>query len=76
MPFLFLTFTPIFRKGPLAEAVAPYLWFPVTSADIERSFSLAGLLDLKNRQRANKELRQAAVTMFCYGDVEQRFMMQ
>ena len=62
-----------FRSGPLAEAVKPYLWFPLTSAAVERSFSLAGLVDAKNRQKMGKGLRQAAVTMFCNGDVEQRF---
>ena len=38
-----------------------------------RSFSLAGLVDVKNRQRMGKDLREACVTMFCNGDVEERF---
>ena len=53
--------------------MAPYLWYPVTGAAIERSFSLAGLIDVKNRQRMGKDLREAYVTMFCNGDVEERF---
>ena len=59
--------------GPLAEAISPYFWYPVTSAAVERSFSLAGLVDAKNRQKMGKNLRQAAVTMFCNGDTEQQF---
>ena len=38
-----------------------------------RSFSLARLVDVKNRQRMGKDLREACVTMFCNGDVEERF---
>ena len=60
------------RPLVLREAVAPYLWYPVTGAAIERSFSLAGLVDVKNRQRMGKDLREACVTMFCNGDVEER----
>ena len=40
---------------------------------IERSFSLDGLVDVKNRQSMGKDLREACVTMFCNGDVEERF---
>ena len=61
------------RPPVLREAVAPYLWYPVIGAAIERSFSLAGLVDVKNRQRMGKDLREACVTMFCNGDVEERF---
>ena len=61
------------RSIVLSNAIEPYLWYPVTGAAIERSFSLAGLIDTKNRQRMGKDLRQAAVTMFCNGDVEGRF---
>ena len=61
------------RGGPLAEAVTPYLWCLVTSAAVERSFSLAGLIDAKNRQKMGKGLREAAVAMYCNGDLEQRF---
>ena len=38
-----------------------------------RSFSLAGLVDVKNRQRMGKDLREACVTMFCNGDVQEQF---
>ena len=61
------------RKGPLADAVAPYVWYPVTSAAVQKSFLLAGLVDTKNRQKGSKELRQAAIALFCNGDVEDRF---
>ena len=60
----------------MADAVAPYLWYPITSAAIERSFSLAGLIDAKNRQKMKKSLRQAAVTMFYNGDAEGRFAVK
>ena len=58
----------------LREAVAPYLWYPITGAAIERSFSLAGLVDVSNGM--GKDLREACeacVTMFCNGDVAERF---
>ena len=61
------------RPPVLREAVAPYLWYPVTGTAIERSFSLAGLVDVKDRQSMGKDLREACVTMFCNGDVEERF---
>ena len=64
------------KSGPLAEAVAPFLWYPVTLAAVERSFSLSGLVDGKNRQKAGKVLRQAAITLFCNGDLEQRFQTE
>ena len=32
-----------------------------------------GLVDVKNRQRMGKDLREACVTLFCNGDVEERF---
>ena len=32
---------------PLSLPLPPYLWYPVTGAAIERSFSLAGLVDVK-----------------------------
>jgi hypothetical protein len=53
------------------DVVAPYIWFPTTAALVERSFSLAGLIDAKNWQKIS---RAVAVAMFCNGDVEQRFV--
>ena len=53
------------RPPVLREAVATYLWCPIASAAIERSFSLAGLVDVNNRQSMGKDLREACVTMFC-----------
>jgi hypothetical protein len=65
------------------------LWWPCTSAAIERSFSLAGtlvelgekckpfsysgLIDTKNRNKGNEDFKAAAVGLFCNGDVEARF---
>ena len=57
----------------MAEAVSPYVWYPVTSAAVERSFSLSGLVDAKNRQQMGKALREAAIILFCNGDIEGRF---
>ena len=61
------------RPPVLRGVVAPYLLYPVTGAAIERPFSLAGLVDVNNRQSMGKDLREAYVTMFCNGDVEERF---
>lgn len=60
----------------LAQAIAPYLWFPVSSASIERSFSLAGNIDTKNRQAMKPLLREASIVMYCNGDVEGRYTKQ
>ena len=60
------------RGGLLPPAVEPFLWFPLSSAAVERSFSLAGLIDAPNRQRMGERVREACVTMFFNGDVEQR----
>lgn len=35
------------REPAISQAVMPYVYFPVSSAVIERSFSLAGLIDLQ-----------------------------
>ena len=56
------------------DVVAPYIWFPTSAAFVECSFSLAGLIDAKNRQKMNPSFRAVAVAMFCNGDVEQRFV--
>ena len=61
------------RGTLMYDAVAPYLWYPTSAAVVERSFSLAGLIDTKNRQRMSNDLRATAVAMFCNGDVEQRW---
>ena len=57
----------------LADAMVPYLWLPITTAYTERTFSLAGLLNTKNRPKMSSSLRKAAVGMYCSGDVECRF---
>ena len=76
------------RRPKLARRILPYLWWPLTSAAIERSFSLAGavtghaqqlsltftaLVDVKNRNKGCEEYKAATVGMFCNGDVEGRF---
>ena len=77
------------RRPKLAERILPYMWWPCTSAAIERSFSLAGtfnlhditfmhffasgLIDAKNRQKASETFKAAAVGLYCNGDVEGRF---
>ena len=67
------------RGSLIYDAVAPYIWFPTTAAFVECSFSLAGLIDAKNRQKMSPGFRAVAfravvVAMFCNGDVEQRFV--
>jgi len=64
------------RGSALYNAVEPYLWYPTSAAFVERSFSLAGLIDAKNRQRGSKEFKSVAVTMYCNGDVEGRWSLQ
>ena len=58
----------------LADAIMLYLWFPITATYIERTFSLAGLIDAKNRQKMSSSLRKAAVGIYCNGIMECRFM--
>ena len=60
-------------SGPLSELVVALLGMPVTSADVERSFSLAGLLDDPNRGNTRPDLRRCAVALFVNGDVEGGF---
>ena len=57
----------------LADAIMHYLWFPITAAFFERTFSLAGLIDANNQHKMSSSLRKAAVGMYCNGDVECRF---
>ena len=66
--------TLLLRSGPLRDAVQPYVWFRLSSASVERSFSMAGLLDTKNRTKMSPAFRQNAVMLFCNGDAEERFM--
>ena len=61
------------RGTLIYDAVAPYIWFPTTAALVERSFSLAGLIDAKNRQKMSPAFSATAVAMVCNGDVEERF---
>ena len=61
------------HAGPLGELAVALLTMPATSADVERSFSLAGLLDDPNRGATGPELRRCAVMLYVNGDVEKRF---
>ena len=63
------------RGTLMYDTVSPYLLYPTTSAAVERSFSLVGLIDTKNRTKMGGNLRQAAVMLFCNGDVEGRFTL-
>ena len=54
-------------SGPPSELVVALLGMPVTSADVERSFSLAGLLDDLNRGNTRPHLRRCAVALFVNG---------
>ena len=73
-------------RPALGNMVKPHLWFPISGAAIERSFSLAGahtsnhvkevtnlpsigLVDTKNRNAGSEELKEAAVVMFCNGEL-------
>jgi hypothetical protein len=61
------------RGALIYDVVAPYLFFPTSAAVVERSFSLATLVDTKNRQKTSPGLRQMAIMMYCNGAVEARF---
>ena len=61
------------RGTLIYDVVAPYIWFPTNAALVERPFSLAGLIDAKNRQKMSPAFRATAVAMFCNDDVEERF---
>ena len=60
-------------SGPLTELVVALLGMRVNSADVERSFSLAGLLDDPNRGNTRPDLRRCAVALFVNSDIEGRF---
>jgi len=61
------------RRPKLGARILPYLWWPVSNSDAERSFSLAALVDTKNRHRATEAFQAATIGMFCNGDAEARF---
>ena len=41
---------------------------------VERSFSLARVIDVKNWQNMGREMHEACVTMFCNGDVDEQLV--
>ena len=57
----------------LASAAIALLQVPMTSAAVERSFSLAGVLDTKQRNKTRHLLRKAEMLLYYNGDVEHRF---
>ena len=60
------------RRTLIYDTVCTYLFHPTTTAAIERSFSLAELVDTKNRTKMGGNLQQAAVMMFCNVGLEGR----
>ena len=60
--------------GPLASYVHVLLSNPVTFADVETTFSLAGVLDTKTRTSTRPKLRRTQMALCCNGDVEKCFI--
>ena len=61
------------RLGPLACYVHALLSMPVSSAHVERTFRLVGVLDTKTRTSTRLHLRRTQMARYCNGDVEKRF---
>eukprot|EP00667_Euglena_gracilis_P012449 EG_transcript_12786 len=61
------------RQGKFADHVALFLNIPVTSAEVERSFSLAGCIDTKLRHALPDETRKLSTMLMFNGDIEGRF---
>eukprot|EP00667_Euglena_gracilis_P016498 EG_transcript_17274 len=61
------------HQGVLAETAKLLLSVPVTSADVERSFSLAGVIDTKLRHSLPDDSRRATCMLMFNGDIEGRF---
>ena len=63
-------------KSPLRDRVLDLLTLPTSTGAVERVFSLAGLVDVKNRQAMGEELRETATMLLCNGDLEGRWTDQ
>ena len=61
------------RSGPVAEVARVLIHLPVTSGEVERSFSLMGSADTKYRKSLPDKARRTAALLMFNGDVEQRF---
>ena len=61
------------QTGSLAKYATALLSTPPTSADVERTFSLAGVLDSKLRISTRPELRRCTMALYSNGNVEGRF---
>ena len=61
------------RSGTLARCAQFLIHVPVTSANVERSFSLAGYMDSKYRHSLPNNTRRTALMLMCNGDIEGRF---
>ena len=57
----------------LARCAQFLIHVPVTSADVERSFSLAGYMDSKYRRSLPNNTRRTTLMLMCNGDIEGRF---
>ena len=56
----------------MGDLVVALLTMPVTSADVEQSFSLASLFNDPNRGATELELRRCAVGLYVNGEAESR----
>ena len=58
------------QKGGLAENATELLSTPPTSADVERMFSLVGVLDRKLCISTRPELRRCQRALYCNNEME------
>ena len=60
------------RSGTLARCTQFLIHVPVTFADVEPSFSLAGDMDSKYRRSLPNNTRRTTLMLMCNGDIEGR----
>ena len=61
------------QQTGLAEYATALLSTPLTSADVERMFDPAGVLDTKLRTSTRPELWRCQMALYCKGDAEGHF---
>jgi hAT family C-terminal dimerisation region len=61
------------RSGQFSDLCRFLVSIPPTSAEVERSFSLAGCVDTKLRHALPDESRRLTAMLLFNGDVESRF---
>ena len=61
------------QTGGLAKYATALLSTPPTSANVERTFNLVGVLNSKLCTSTRPELRRCQMALYCNGDVEGRF---